>query len=121
MKLHDEVKWWQKITLALACMLLFLIGAPLGAIIRKGGLGLPFVIAVVFFVFFYMITVAGEKLAKEHVTSVFTGMWLSSMILLPMGIFLVRKSTHDSNLFNLEAWYGFVKKMAAIFNRKKIV
>ena len=120
MKLRYEIEWWRKITLAFACLLLFLIGAPLGAIIRKGGLGLPFVIAVVFFVFFYMITVAGEKFAKESVTSVLTGMWLSSLILLPIGIFLVRKSTHDSSLFNLESWYGILKRIGGIFNRRKI-
>ncbi len=119
MTLRYQIEWWRKITLAFACLLLFLIGAPLGAIIRKGGLGLPFVIAVVFFVFFYMITVTGEKFAKEKVTSVFTGMWLSSLILLPIGIFLVRKATHDSNLFNLEAWYAFVKRTGTVFNRKK--
>ncbi|GDX51114.1 hypothetical protein LBMAG27_01610 [Bacteroidota bacterium] len=119
MTLRYQIEWWRKITLAFACLLLFLIGAPLGAIIRKGGLGLPFVIAVVFFVFFYMVTVSGEKFAKEKVTSVFTGMWLSSLILLPIGIFLVRKATHDSKLFNLDAWYGILKKTAAIFNRRK--
>ncbi len=119
MKIRYEIEWWRKITLAFACFLLFLIGAPLGAIIRKGGLGLPIVIAVVFFVFFYMITIAGEKFAKENVVSVFVGMWLSSMILLPIGIFLVRKATHDSNLFNIEAWYGIVKRFENIFHRRK--
>ncbi len=114
-----EVEWWRKITLASACIVLFLIGAPLGAIIRKGGLGLPFVVAVVFFVFFYMLTVTGEKFAKENITSVFTGMWLSTFILLPIGIFLVRKSTHDSNLLNLEAWIGLFKRVGKFFNQRK--
>ena len=119
LKVHYEIEWWRKITLAVACILLFLIGAPLGAIIRKGGLGLPFVIAVVFFVFFYMITISGEKFAKEFVTSVFFGMWLSSLILLPIGIYLVYKATHDSNLFNLESWTGFFRRIGNLITRRK--
>ncbi len=120
MQVHYQVEWWRKITLAAACLLLFLIGAPLGAIIRKGGLGLPFVIAVVFFVFFYMITNAGEKFAKEFVTSVFFGMWLASFILLPIGIYLVYKATNDSNLFNLESWTIFLRRIGNFITRRKV-
>ena len=119
MQVYYNIEWWRKITLAVACILLFLIGAPLGAIIRKGGLGLPFVIAVVFFVFFYMITITGEKFAKENVTNVIVGMWMSTLILLPIGIFLVYKATHDSNLFNIEAWKTFFNPLLRLFSRYK--
>ncbi len=116
---RHKIEWWRKITLAIACFLLFLIGAPLGAIIRKGGLGLPFVIAVVFFVFFYMLTVTGEKFAKEYVTSAFTGMWLSSAILLPIGIYLTYKATHDSVIFNVETYIDMMKGFGKIFIRRR--
>jgi lipopolysaccharide export system permease protein len=99
-----EIEWHRKFTLSFACLVLFLIGAPLGAIVRKGGLGLPVVFSLVFFIIYHMISITGEKLAREGVTSAFWGMWLSSAVLLPVGLFLTWKSTRDSALFDREAY-----------------
>ena len=100
-----QIEWQRKFTLSAACIILFLIGAPLGSIIRKGGLGMPMVFAIVFFVLFYILNTIGEKMAKSGSTSVFIGMWLSSMALLPIGIFLIVKAMRDSQLFNKEFYY----------------
>lgn len=115
--LRHELEFHRKISMAVACFLLFLIGAPLGAIIRKGGLGLPFVVSVVFFVFYYMISVSGEKFALKNVVSAFWGMWISSVILLPIGIFLVHKATRDSAIFKIEAWTSWLKPVQKFYYR----
>lgn len=106
-----KIEWHRKFTLSIACLLLFLIGAPLGAIIRKGGLGLPIVISIAFFLCYHIISITGEKMAKEGVISVERGMWQSSLLLLPLGIFMVYKATHDSALFDMEAYKTFFKKI----------
>ena len=100
-----QIEWHRKFTLSVACLVLFLIGAPLGAIIRKGGLGAPLVFAIAFFVVFHLLNTFGERLAHEGVISVFMGMWLSTMVLIPVGFFLIYKAMHDSQLFNQEAYY----------------
>jgi len=114
-RLH-QIEWQRKFTLSVACMVLFLIGAPLGSIIRKGGLGTPLVFAIVFFVIFHLLNTFGEKFAKEEVTSVFTGMWLSTLVLIPVGFFLTYKAMGDSQLFNQEAYYRFFKKVRTFIN-----
>ncbi len=106
-----KVEWQRKFTLSVACFVLFLIGAPLGAIIRKGGLGLPFVVSVFFFVIFYVLSIMGEKFAKQKVMTPFEGMWFSTFILLPLSVFLVYKATNDSMLFNAESYIAFFKKI----------
>ncbi|MDP4188780.1 MAG: LptF/LptG family permease [Bacteroidota bacterium] len=105
-----EIEWHRKFTLSLACFIFFFIGAPLGAIIRKGGIGMPLVISVLFFVIYYVISMSGEKFAREDVVTVFNGMWISSMILLPIGAFLTYKATTDSVLLNTETYTEFFKK-----------
>jgi lipopolysaccharide export system permease protein len=107
---HD-IEWHRKFTLSFACIILFLIGAPLGAIVRKGGLGMPVIFSLVFFILYHMISITGEKLAREGVLSAFEGMWLSSAILLPVGIFLSYKAATDSALFNKEIYLSFFKKI----------
>ena len=99
-----EVELHRKFTLAFACLIFFFIGAPLGAIIRKGGLGAPVVISVVMFVFYYIIDNTGYKMAREALWPCWLGMWLSSFVLLPIGVFLTYKAATDSALFNPEAW-----------------
>ncbi len=94
----------RKIVLSMACLILFLIGAPLGSIIRKGGLGTPLIAAISFFMVFYFSTTVGEKFAKEDTFTPFAGMWLAAFILVPIGIFLTYKAMRDSQLFNKE-WY----------------
>lgn len=83
---------------------LFLIGAPLGAIVRKGGLGMPIVISVIFFVIYYIISISGEKMAKEGTWEAFYGMWLSAFVLAPVAIYLTYKATNDSGLLDVD-WY----------------
>ena len=101
---RSEIEWHRKVSLPVSVMIFFLIGAPLGAIIRKGGLGMPVVVSVLFFVVYYIISMSGEKMARDGISSAFEGMWLSSAILLPIAIYLIYKSTNDSNLFNMD-WY----------------
>jgi lipopolysaccharide export system permease protein len=113
---HD-IEWHRKFTLSFACIILFLIGAPLGAIVRKGGLGMPVIFSLVFFILYHMISITGEKLSREGVLSAFEGMWLSSAILLPVGIFLSYKAATDSALLDRDAYNRFFRK----WFRKKAV
>ena len=106
-----KIEWHRKFTLSFACFVLFFIGAPLGAIIRKGGLGLPVVVSVLFFVVFHIISITGEKSAKEGIIEPMQGMWLASAILLPIGIFLTMKATSDSPLFDSDSWKKFFKRI----------
>ncbi len=101
---RHEVELHRKFTLAFACLIFFFIGAPLGAIIRKGGLGTPVIISVVMFIIYYIIDNTGYKMAREALWPCWAGMWLSSFVLLPIGIFLTYKAATDSALFNPEAW-----------------
>jgi lipopolysaccharide export system permease protein len=101
----------RKFTLAFACLIFFFIGAPLGAIIRKGGLGAPIVISVALFIVYYIIDNAGYKMAREALWPVWEGMWLSSFVLLPIGVFLTYKATTDSALFNPEVWIREAEKI----------
>ena len=107
---HD-IEWHRKITLSIACLVLFLIGAPLGAIIRKGGLGTPLIFAIVFFMLFYFSSTMGEKFGKEDKVPVIAGMWLSTLVLVPIGLFLTYKAMHDSQLFNKEAYTRFIQRL----------
>ncbi len=112
-----KIEWHRKIALSLACLVLFLIGAPLGSIIRKGGLGTPLIFAILFFMLFYFSSTMGEKFAKEDKLPVITGMWLSTIILVPVGLFLTYKAMHDSQLFNKE-YYNRIKKKLQSFLKK---
>lgn len=114
------IEWHRKFSLSFACIVLFLIGAPLGSIIRKGGLGMPLVIAVIFFLVFHLLNMFGEKFVRQDTTSAFTGMWLSTLVLLPVGFFLTYKAMHDSQLFNKEFYYRILKKIRPLFNKFKM-
>jgi lipopolysaccharide export system permease protein len=116
LRLH-LMAWHEKFSMALACMVLFLIGAPLGSIIRKGGIGTPLVFAVVFFVVFFLLNNFGKKFVKEDVMLPMYGMWLATFILLPIGIFLVYKAMHDSQLFNKEYYYRIFKRIGKLRQR----
>lgn len=104
LNLH-KIEWHRKFTLSFACLVLFMIGAPLGSIIRKGGLGMPLVFAIIFFVFFYLLNNFGEKFVKSGELTALNGMWLSTSILIPIGLFLTYKAMNDSQLFNQEFYY----------------
>ena len=109
-----EIELHRKFTLAFACLIFFFIGAPLGAITRKGGLGAPVVISVVMFIIYYIIDNTGYKMAREALWPCWAGIWLSSFILLPIGIFLSCKAATDSALFNPEAWGKYIHKLKKI-------
>jgi lipopolysaccharide export system permease protein len=105
------VEWHRKLTLSLACLIFFLIGAPLGSIIRKGGLGTPVVVSTIFFIFYHILSLAGEKYARAGILPVWLGMWGSSILLLPLGIFLTIKSTRDSALMVGESYSLIIRKI----------
>ena len=116
MNLH-LIEWHRKFTLSVACMVLFLIGAPLGSIIRKGGLGTPLVFAVIFFVIFHLLNTFGEKFSKESVLPPHIGMWISTFVLIPIGAFLTYKAMKDSQLFNQEAYYRIYYKIKSYVSK----
>ena len=104
-----EIAWYQKYTQAIACFVMFLIGAPLGAIIKKGGLGLPVLISILFFILFYMLTITGEKWAKEGVVDSLLGTIFSNLCLLPFGLFFLRQARKDARLFESDFYDGLLK------------
>jgi lipopolysaccharide export LptBFGC system permease protein LptF len=106
-----EIAWYQKYTQAIACFVMFLIGAPLGAIIKKGGLGMPVLISIIFFIMFYMLTITGEKWAKEGVTSSFFGTIFSNLCLIPFGLFFLKQARKDARLFEGDFYVGIWKKV----------
>ncbi len=101
---RSQIEWHKKWSLPVAVIVFFLIGAPLGAIIRKGGLGMPIVISVAFFVLYYVISIMGEKMAKEGTWPAVWGVWMPTLVLLPIAVYLTYKATNDSGLLNVE-WY----------------
>ncbi len=106
-----KMEWHRKFSFSMACLVLFFIGAPLGSIIRKGGIGMPLVVAIVFFLIFHLLNLFGEKFAKEDIATPFAGMWLAVMVLIPVGIFLTYKAMNDSQLFNKELYTRFANKL----------
>jgi lipopolysaccharide export system permease protein len=113
------IEWHRKIILAFTVLSLFLIGAPLGAIIRKGGLGLPAVVSTFLFIFYYVISLIGEKLAKQLILTPFWGMWLPVFFMLPLGMFLIYKANNDSKLFSMEAYQNGINWIKNLFIIKK--
>lgn len=118
-----QVEYYNKFTFSLACLLFFFIGAPLGSIIRKGGIGIPLVITVGFFTFYFMLSAFGKNLAKTGQVSAFVGVWLATLVLIPICIVLTYKATVDSSIMSSETYIKFFKKVqtkfSSIFNRKK--
>lgn len=111
---YHKIEWHRKFSLSMACFVLFFIGAPLGSIIRKGGLGMPLVIAIIFFLQFHLLSMFGEKFVRESVMPPYIGMWLAVIVLTPVGIFLTYKAMHDSQLFNKEFYNRFYKKIKSL-------
>lgn len=109
-----QVEWYLKFTLSFACLVLFFVGAPLGAIIRRGGLGLPLVISVIFFVIYHVLSMIGKKAVIAGSMEPAVGMWLSSIVLLPLGIILTYKATNDSPLFDVDVWK---RKLTSLFKK----
>lgn len=112
-----SLEWFRKFSLSFACLIFFFIGAPLGAIIRKGGLGTPVVVSMFFFVIYWVVDISGKKLATDGTITPALGAWISSAVLLPMGVFLTWKATADSSLFSPESYMKFIKKIRAFFKK----
>ncbi|MCD7932124.1 MAG: LptF/LptG family permease [Tannerellaceae bacterium] len=108
---YHLTEWHKKFTLSFACIIFFFIGAPLGAIIRKGGLGTPVVISVLLFIFYYIIDNIGFKMARGGVWPAWEGMWLSSFVLAPLGIFLTYKAINDSVILNADTYLNAIKRL----------
>ena len=109
-----KTEWHKKITISLSCLLFFFIGAPLGGIIRKGGLGMPVIVSVLVFIIYYIIDNTGYKMARDGKWIVWMGMWTSSAVLAPLGIFLTYKSNKDSVVLNADAYVNWFKKVLGI-------
>lgn len=109
-----QTEWHKKITISLSCLLFFFIGAPLGGIIRKGGLGMPVIVSILVFIIYYIIDNSGYKMARDGKWIVWMGMWLSSAVLAPLGVFLTYKSNKDSVVLNADAYVYWFKKIVGI-------
>lgn len=115
---RSENEWHRMLTMPVSILVFFLIGAPLGAIIRKGGLGTPIVISVIFFVFYYIISVSGEKMSSEGTWDALYGMWLPIATLTPIAIYLTRQATNDSSLLDTD-WYDVrIRKLIKSIRRR---
>ncbi len=106
---RHEIEWHRKFTLSFACLIFLFIGAPLGAIIRKGGLGMPTVISTLLFILYYIISLSGEKFVRESVMSGFLGMWLSSFVLVIAGVFLTYQASNDSAILNIDTYLNWLR------------
>ncbi|UJP64082.1 LptF/LptG family permease [Mongoliitalea daihaiensis] len=113
-----QIAWYQKYTTAFACIVMFLIGAPLGAIIKKGGLGMPVLMSIIFFIVYYMLTITGEKWAKEGITDAVLGTWFSNLVLLPFGFFFLKQARKDARIFEADVYLELWNKIRAFFKRK---
>lgn len=114
------IETYRKFTLSLACLIFFFIGAPLGAIIRKGGLGTPVIISMLFFVVYWVVDISGKKLANDGAIGPFIGTFISTFVLIPIGVFLTIKSTRDSALFNADAYKIFFNKLSSRLSNLRI-
>lgn len=116
------MEWHRKFTLSIACLIFFFIGAPLGAIIRKGGLGMPVVVSILMFIAYYILMITGEKFAREDAWPMIQGMWFASAVFFPLGFWLTYKAATDSGVMNLESYQVLFKKLTSFsfLKRKKL-
>lgn len=117
---RHQIEWHQKLTLSLACLLFFFVGAPLGAIIRKGGLGMPTVISVGIFILYYIINTSGMKTARDGTINMTLGMWISTAVLTPAGAYLTFMANRDSVVFNLDAYKAFFRKVLGLRTKRHL-
>ncbi|MFD2036049.1 LptF/LptG family permease [Belliella marina] len=106
-----QIAWYQKYTTAFACVVMFMIGAPLGAIIKKGGLGMPVLVSIIFFIIYYMLTITGEKWGKEGMADPLFGTWFSILVLIPVGLFFLKQARKDARLFEPDTYLEFYKRV----------
>ncbi|MBQ7362023.1 MAG: LptF/LptG family permease [Bacteroidaceae bacterium] len=114
------ISWWQKITLSLSCVIFFFIGAPLGAIVKKGGLGYPVLISVAIFLLYYIFNTSGEKMVKESEWYTWFGCLISTMVLTPLGVIFTYQSNKDSTIFNMDAYKAFFRKLLGLRESRNI-
>lgn len=115
-----RIQWHQKFTMSIACIFFFFIGAPLGAIIRKGGLGMPTIIAVILFIFYYIINTSGMKMARDGAWNMIFGMWVSTVVLTPLGCFLTYKANNDSVVFNADVYAALFKRLLGLRSKRNV-
>lgn len=115
-----EMERHRKFTLSLAVLIFFFIGAPLGAIIRKGGLGMPVVFSILLFILYYILSISGEKSAREDAWPIFSGMWFSTFIFFPVGVWLTYKAVTDSAIMKSETYTDSFKKLIRLLSRKSV-
>lgn len=115
-----RIQWHQKFTMSIACIFFFFIGAPLGAIIRKGGLGMPTIIAVILFIFYYIINTSGMKMARDGAWNMIFGMWISTVVLTPLGCFLTYKANNDSVVFNADVYAALFQRLLGLRSKRNI-
>jgi lipopolysaccharide export system permease protein len=116
-----EIQWHKIIASSFACVAMFLIGAPLGAIIKKGGLGVPFLVSVLFFIIYYVLTIQGEKFAKQNQISVVVGVWLPDIILLIIGMVFLRQARVDARLFETDFYHIVFDRLRTRLKRQKLM
>jgi len=116
-----DIEWHRKFSMSFACLVMFLIGAPLGSIIKKGGLGVPVLIAIVFFIVYYIITIIMEKYAKEGLIDIGVGMWMGNLVYLPVGIFFLIQARNDSRILETDYFVVLWGKFTRIFRKKNKV
>jgi lipopolysaccharide export system permease protein len=115
-----KIYWWEKITLSLGCLVFLLIGAPLGSIVRKGGLGYPVIISVATFILYYIFETSGSKMASEGVWKIWFGSWWSTMILLPLGLFFTYQANKDSGILKNDSIKTFFKRLFVLSEKRYI-
>jgi lipopolysaccharide export system permease protein len=106
-----DIQWHKILASSLACVAMFLIGAPLGAIIKKGGLGVPFLVSILFFIIYYVVTMQGEKLAKQAAIPVWVGVWIADVILFAIGLVFLRQARIDARLFDSDFYAVVMEKV----------
>ncbi len=116
--ISHNIEWHLKFTLSFACIIFFFIGAPLGSIIGKGGIGLPTVVSIILFIIYYIINTMAQKLAREGSWEVWQGMWFSALILLPIGIFLTYKAVKDTMMFDTGTYKQMFARLKGVFSKK---
>lgn len=113
-----NIQWHKMLATAIACLSMFLIGAPLGAIIKRGGLGFPVLVSILFFIIYYVISIGGEKYAKSGILPVYQGVWMANFILFPIGLFFLRQARNDARLFEVDYYKVALSNFILLIRRK---
>jgi lipopolysaccharide export system permease protein len=108
----------KKYALALACLAMFFIGAPLGAIVKKGGLGVPVLFSIIFYILFYILNITGGKMSKQDVIDPWVGAWMANFVLFPIGFFFLRQARIDARIFEVDFYHVIIEKLKRKFNKK---